>query len=236
LEQRLAETGEKQPREKQQQDTPSRATRASGSWRDNGSWQKGVTKLGTPGSDHTDDLKVISGIGAKMEKLLNSFDIQSWEQLAALTDEEVQKVDAALTDFPGRIERDKWVLQAQEIMANGHVAPDKKPKKQKKQTAAKTAKTDDWQTGTTHFGTPGSLHRDDLKEINGIGPVLEKTLNDFGIQSWEQLSELNSKEVDKIDQAIAFPGRIEREEWVAQAKMLTERFPDRSKRPYLKPL
>ena len=205
-------------------------------WRDTGQWKKGVTKLGTPGSDHKDDLKVINGIGAKMEKLLNSFDIQSWEQLAVLTDEEVQKVDSALTEFPGRIKRDKWVMQAREIMANGHVAPDKKPKKHKKQTTSKPSKTDDWRSGTTHFGTPGSSHRDDLKEINGIGPVLEKTLNDFGIQSWEQLAELTVEGVGKIDQAISFPGRIEREEWVPQAKALVERFPDRSERPYRKPL
>jgi predicted flap endonuclease-1-like 5' DNA nuclease len=205
--------------------------RSTGGWQDTGSWRKGVTKLGTPGSDHRDDLKVISGIGEKMEKLLNSFDIQSWEQLAALTDEEVQTVDAALSEFPGRIERDEWVLQAQEIMANGHVPPDKKAKKQKRKPADKPAPASDWRSGTTHFGTPGSSHSDDLKEINGIGPVLEKTLNDFGIKSWEQVAELQKEDVDKIDQAIAFPGRIEREEWVAQAQELVKRFPDRSERP-----
>ena len=60
---------------------------------------------------------------------------------------------------------------------------------------------------------------------------MEKTLNDFGIQSWEQLAELSAEEVDKIDQAIDFPGRIEREEWIEQSKTLVARFPDRSKRP-----
>lgn len=224
LERRLSEAG------KQEQDNTPAPARTIGGWQDTGSWRKGVTKLGTPGSDHRDDLKAISGIGEKMEKLLNSFDIQSWEQLAALTDEEVQTVDAALSEFPGRIERDEWVLQAQEIMANGHAPLDKKAKKQKKKSVDKPAQPD-WRSGTTQFGTPGSSHRDDLKEINGIGPVLEKTLNDFGIQSWEQLADLQKEDVDKIDQAIAFPGRIEREEWVAQAKELVERFPDRSERP-----
>ncbi len=226
LERRLAEARDTQ----QVQDTTSTVVRTTGGWQDTGSWQKGVTKLGTPGCDHKDDLKVISGIGGKMEKLLNSFDIQSWEQLAALTEEEVQKVDDALAEFPGRIKRDEWVLQAQEIMANGHVPLDKKAKKPKKQPSAKPANSD-WRSGTTQFGTPGSSHRDDLKAINGIGPVLEKTLNEFGVQSWEQLAELSAEDVDKVDQAIAFPGRIAREEWVAQAKALVERYPDRSERP-----
>ena len=79
-------------------------------------WQKGTTKLGTPGAGHTDDLKVINGIGPKMEKLLNSFEITAWEQLGALTTAEVSMLDAALQEFPGRIERDEWVAQAKELV------------------------------------------------------------------------------------------------------------------------
>ena len=80
-------------------------------------WQAGETSLGTPGAAHQDDLKVVNGIGPKMEELLNSFGIQSWEQLAWLTDDQVQTVDAALEEFPGRIERDEWVQQGKDLIA-----------------------------------------------------------------------------------------------------------------------
>jgi len=75
-------------------------------------WQKGTTKLGTPGSDHKDDLTAINGIGPKIEKVLNKLGIKSWEQLACMSAAEVTMVDGALEDFPGRIKRDKWVSQA----------------------------------------------------------------------------------------------------------------------------
>ena len=79
-------------------------------------WKQGLTTLGTPGAAHKDDLKVVNGIGPKMEALLNSFGIQSWEQLAWLSPEEVQRVDDALQEFPGRIERDEWVPQANDLI------------------------------------------------------------------------------------------------------------------------
>ena len=74
------------------------------------------TRFGTAGADHTDDLKVINGIGPKMEGLLNSFGIRAWDQLAALRPAEVAKVDEALEEFPGRIERDQWVQQATDLI------------------------------------------------------------------------------------------------------------------------
>ena len=199
------------------------------SWH-SGGWQKGKTKLGTAGSDHSDDLKAISGIGPQMEELLNSFGIKSWEQLAALDKSGISTVDGALTDFPGRIERDEWVPQAKAIMDAGHKVVARAPKKRK--PAAKKPKAASWASGTTKLGTPGARHKDDLKVVNGIGPKMEGILNGFGIQTWEQLGALKKGEVDKLNDMIeTFPGRIERDEWVSQAKGLCKRFPDTNKRP-----
>jgi len=207
------------------------------------SWQKGKTKLGTPGSDHKDDLKKIVGIGPKLEGVLNRLGVKSWEQLAAFNAAEIKMVDEALTEFPGRIQRDKWVPQAKAIMRNGHQPPNGKPKTKatqakKKKKAAKPSKvkSKSWKTGKTKFGTPGAMHKDDLKVVNGIGPVIEKSLNRRGIKAWEQLATLTAKDVNVIDEALDFPGRIAREQWVKQAKGLVKRFPDRSKRPNRKTL
>ena len=197
-------------------------------------WQKGTTKLGTPGSDHKDDLTAINGIGPKIEKVLNKLGIKSWEQLACMSAAEVTMVDQALEDFPGRIKRDKWVSQAKAIMRNGH-RPVKKNSKTKTKSAKKPKRSKSskkaWQQGETRFGTPGSIHRDDLKVINGIGPVIEKALNRRGIRAWEQLATLKAQDVKNIDEALDFPGRIKREEWVQQAKALVKQFPDQKDRP-----
>ena len=190
-----------------------------------GAWKSGTTKLGTTGIDHADDLKVISGIGPQMEELLQSFGIKSWEQLADLDKAGIAKVDGALTDFPGRIERDEWVPQAKAIMENGHKPVKRAPKK-------RVAKKPSWQKGTTKLGTPGAGHKDDLKVVNGIGPKMEGILNSFGIQTWEQLGAFKKADVEKVTEAInTFPGRIERDEWVSQAKDLCKQFKDVKNRP-----
>ncbi len=59
---------------------------------------------------------------------------------------------------------------------------------------------------------------DDLKEIIGIGPVIEKKLNILGIVSFKQVSEFTDEAVDQITQTLKFfPGRIKRDRWVKQA-------------------
>lgn len=61
---------------------------------------------------------------------------------------------------------------------------------------------------------------DDLKRIKGIGPVIEKTLNGLGVYQFEQISQWNDDNVSWIENFLAFPGRIGREEWVSQSKVL----------------
>ena len=80
------------------------------------SWQKGTTRLGTPGAGHSDDLQVINGIGPKMEGILNRFGITAWDQVAAFSRADIELVSAVLETFPDRIERDEWVPQAKELI------------------------------------------------------------------------------------------------------------------------
>ena len=91
----------------------------------------------------------------------------------------------------------------------------------------------DWRSREpTTLGTAGARHVDDLRVIRGIGPRMQELLNSFGITSWEQLAELDESEVAAVDDALqGFPGRIERDAWVAQANGLVREFPDRTNRP-----
>jgi predicted flap endonuclease-1-like 5' DNA nuclease len=77
--------------------------------------------------------------------------------------------------------------------------------------------------GPAAFGAPGAVRRDDLKRIKGIGPVMERSLNELGIESWEQIARLTGPDIDRLTAAIAaFPGRIERDDWVGGARRLME--------------
>ncbi len=64
---------------------------------------------------------------------------------------------------------------------------------------------------------------DDLKLIKGIGPVLERRLHELGVRSFADLAALTPERIAEIDEAIEFPGRIERERWIEQAKELLAR-------------
>ena len=58
---------------------------------------------------------------------------------------------------------------------------------------------------------------DDLKQIKGVGPKLEKSLNALGIYHFDQVATLRKKEVEWVDTNMGFKGRIERDGWIAQA-------------------
>jgi len=58
---------------------------------------------------------------------------------------------------------------------------------------------------------------DDLKKISGVGPVLEKKLNALGIYHFSQIAAFTPEEIQQIDAALNFKGRIERDNWLEQA-------------------
>lgn len=63
---------------------------------------------------------------------------------------------------------------------------------------------------------------DDLKLISGVGPKIEKTLHELGIFTFAQIAAWKKAERDWVDDFLSFHGRIEREDWVKQAKALAK--------------
>jgi len=61
---------------------------------------------------------------------------------------------------------------------------------------------------------------DKLTDINGIGPVIAGKLEAMGITTFKQIAELTPEDVERIDGELNFKGRIDREEWISQAKAL----------------
>ncbi len=68
------------------------------------------------------------------------------------------------------------------------------------------------------FGTGAP---DDLKLIVGVGPVLERMLQQLGISTYRQIARWSEREIDEIDAKLPeFPGRVRRDGWVTQAREL----------------
>lgn len=75
-------------------------------------------------------------------------------------------------------------------------------------------------------GKPAAIKKptkpDDLKLISGIGPKLEGVLNGLGIYQFAQVAKWTKAEREWVDGYLNFKGRIERDEWIKQAKALAK--------------
>jgi len=67
---------------------------------------------------------------------------------------------------------------------------------------------------------PAAGAKDDLKLISGVGPALEKKLIALGVTTLSQVAAFTPEEIERVDAELNFKGRIEREDWISQAKTL----------------
>ncbi|WP_052161920.1 hypothetical protein [Hoeflea sp. BAL378] len=63
---------------------------------------------------------------------------------------------------------------------------------------------------------------DNLKQIKGVGPQIEAKLNAAGINSFAQIAAWTKTDQARFGEQLSFSGRIEREDWVGQAKILAK--------------
>ena len=63
---------------------------------------------------------------------------------------------------------------------------------------------------------------DDLKSISGVGPKLESALNEAGIFHFWQIAGLTEEQIEALDTKLDFRGRIARDNWIEQARQLSE--------------
>lgn len=91
------------------------------------------------------------------------------------------------------------------------------PKKAKPAAAASEEKQPET------LSAPRAGGADDLKKISGVGPKLEGVLNDLGFWHFDQIAKWTETEVAWVDSRLRFKGRIERDNWMAQAAELAKK-------------
>ncbi|MFG1465216.1 hypothetical protein V5F77_20235 [Xanthobacter sp. DSM 24535] len=72
---------------------------------------------------------------------------------------------------------------------------------------------------------PDPAGADDLKRLKGIGPLNERKLNGLGIYHFRQIAAWSDEEARWIGATLGFRGRVEREDWVGQARTLISAAP-----------
>ncbi len=99
--------------------------------------------------------------------------------------------------------------------------PAKKTAKAAPATKPAAAKPAPKKTGPERLSKPKGK-ADDLKLISGVGPKLEGTLNKLGFWHFAQVAKWTKQDIAIVDDELTFKGRIERDDWVKQAKALVK--------------
>lgn len=184
-----------------------------------------------------DDLKLIKGVGKLNETRLNDEGITTFAQVAAWKKADIADFDEKL-NFKGRIEREEWVPQAK-VLAKGAAKTKPAAAPAKKAAAPKTAKAS--VAKTTPAKKPAAkkpavkkaapkkvaakaapAKPDDLKLIKGVGKLIETKLAKEGITQYSQIAAWKKADITDFDEKLSFKGRIERDDWIAQAKILAK--------------
>jgi predicted flap endonuclease-1-like 5' DNA nuclease len=168
-------------------------------------------RIGIAKKEEANDLTIISGIGGWIMEKLNALDIYTFQQISNFTDDDVQLVTDVIEYFPGRIERDEWILQARELV---RIAG-------KKSELLKRIRE---RKDMLYYERVGVSHKhlaNNLTMIKGISLWIEERLNLLDIFTFEQISRLTAADIETITEILEIsPGRIKRDRWVLQAHEL----------------
>ncbi len=85
---------------------------------------------------------------------------------------------------------------------------------------ASSAKASSAKAASTKATAANSSGKDNLRRLIGIGPVNERKLNGHGITTFAQIAAWKAADIKRVEEYLEFDGRIERERWVEQAKLL----------------
>jgi predicted flap endonuclease-1-like 5' DNA nuclease len=196
--------------------------------------------IAAPVEGESDDLKRIKGMGPETEKACNALGICQFRQIANWTPEEAIWVGHHI-GFPGRIEREHWIVQARLLASGGETehsravksgfvdhkadepldpaAAEILGKSLPEQAAAVDG--EDKHPGRRPYGLATPLGKpDNLKRIRGIGPQNEGRLHGLGIWHVSQIAAWTDENVKWVGSYLGSSGRIQRDNWVTQARDL----------------
>jgi NADH-quinone oxidoreductase subunit E len=125
--------------------------------------------------------------------------------------------DAEAEVAPSRTAPREELAAASSAPAKPQARTRRKPVGQQAPAAAKAGGTK-----PTTRRSAKTVAKDNLKQISGVGPKLEKVLNENGITALSQIAAWNETEVAKFDKLLGLDGRIGRDDWVGQAGKLAK--------------
>ena len=188
-----------------------------------------------------DDLTRINGINDEIARVLHGHGVTRFSQVANWTAADVQRFDGLLGRE--RIGREDWVGQAAVLSRQGGdgLQAMRSVKSEALVSSAPAGASAAIAAAAAAGGLGGGRQRasagpsdpspflsrpgaaptgDDLKRIRGVGILIERRLNQMGIRTYEEIANWTADDISRVSQALDFSGRIERENWIEQARIL----------------
>ena len=185
----------------------------------------------------SDDLTRIRGIDSALQARLNELGIRHFDDFRSLNAADLKTLNEGL-GLAGRIEQENWLGQAHVLATGGETYYSRRLAGSAAAAAsvATTEPSEDRPAGDMGYlrsvrsealvgaDSPRPLRPgsgiDDLKRIRGIGVLIEKKLNSLGVTHYEQVANWTGADIERISNLLDFKGRIERENWIEQARIL----------------
>jgi predicted flap endonuclease-1-like 5' DNA nuclease len=198
----------------------------------------------------SDKLQRIAGIDRDLERRLNDEGVDHYRQIAAWSAGDIARFDGLLglqgriaaeywveqarvlsgggeTAFSRAFDRMGGALprQAPPAEAGGPAAATEREAARQARNDISALRSVRSEAYRAAEGSPpadaGAIRgADDLKRIRGIGLLIEKRLNAMGVSRYEQIAHWTAEDVERVSSKLDFKGRIERENWIEQARIL----------------
>lgn len=130
----------------------------------------------------------------------------------------IQREDAPESEVQSGAKRNQALIDAAPASSGGTDVPPPTP-----QGLAGIGTVIAAEVEPVHSDAAPAVEGDDLKRIKGLGPKVEKLLHGLGVTTFAQIAAWDDAEVERMDSQLgAFAGRIARDDWRTQARLLAD--------------
>ena len=175
-----------------------------------------------------DKLTAIDGITPEIAAMLKEQGITRYAQIARLDEPAANRLNGLL-GIEGRIQRERWSEQAGSLsgLANSSgIAPLSASEMAASAAAATVVSSSSVAVHSVGSDVlqPANSNAadasDNLKRIRGIGELIERKLQSMGFATYGAIADWTEQDVQRVSETLEFRGRIERENWIEQARIL----------------
>ena len=166
-------------------------------------------------------ITAISGITPEIATLLREQGLTRYAQIARLDEAAANRLNGLL-GIEQRVQKQGWAAQASALSGSLPPTAPEPPVQPSPIVAEAAAAVPATAAGLEAPISTGdtSAPDDNLMRIRGVGDVIARKLRSLGFATYASIADWTEQDVRNVSEALDFRGRIERENWIEQARIL----------------